>query len=129
MIFERADGRFRSVATMKAGRDKLEIDVGRSEKTFQSSSAFVVQLMELGAQAGVDQTCVQDLECGKHARTSATAHRLFKYTVAVVIVDDQHVIIAGAGRNDKFSGLVRMDLPSGVRVPIHGEDDRAWREE
>ena len=68
----------------------------------------------VGGQAGVDQTCVHNLECGKNARTSATRHRLYKYAVDVEILNDQHVIIAGSGgRNDKFSGLVRMDLPCG----------------
>ncbi len=113
MIFERADGTFRSVASMKAGRDKLEINVGCAEKAFQSSGAFVVQAMELGAQAGVGQTCVYNLEGGKNARTRATMHRLDKYAVAVVVVNDQHVIISGARRKDKLAGLVRMDLPCG----------------
>jgi hypothetical protein len=70
---------------MKAGRrDELEIDVGCAEKTFQSSGAFVVQAMEIGAQAGLDKKCVHNFVCGKNARTSATAHRLNEYAVAVV---------------------------------------------
>ena len=49
MIFEGADGAFRSIASMEVRRDKLKVDVGVTKKSLQSSRAFVVKAMELRA--------------------------------------------------------------------------------
>ena len=56
---------------------------------------------------------MNDLESGKDARSSATAHRFDEDTVAVVIIDNHDVVTACAGRDDKFASLVGMDLARG----------------
>jgi hypothetical protein len=50
------------------------------------------------------------LKRSENARTRATAHGLDKYAVAVVVIDYQHVIVAGAGGDDELAGLVGVDL-------------------
>ena len=48
----------------------------------------------------------------------AIAHGLNNYAVGVVIIDYQHMVVASAGRDNEFSGLVRVNLTGG------GCDDR-----
>jgi hypothetical protein len=48
VVFECADGAFGGVATVDAGRRKLEIDVFLAEELFQGVGAFIVEALEAG---------------------------------------------------------------------------------
>jgi hypothetical protein len=49
MVLERANGSFGSVASMTAGRDKLEINALVHHEVLQDLGSFVVEALELGA--------------------------------------------------------------------------------
>jgi hypothetical protein len=56
---------------------------------------------------------MEHLESSKDAGASATTHGLNQNTVAVVVVQHQDIVVAGAGRDNKFASLVGVNLTSG----------------
>ncbi len=53
---------------------------------------------------------MQDLEGNQNAWASAAAYGFHEDAVAVVIVDNQHVLVSSAGRYDKPVGKIRTNL-------------------
>ena len=53
---------------------------------------------------------MNELEGGEDTRACATAQRFDENAVAVVIIDNKDVIVAGTGCVDKFTGLVGVNL-------------------
>ena len=62
VIFERADCAFGSVAAMDFGGDQLKLDDFRCEESLECLRAFVVEALQLWAEASGDKACVDDSE-------------------------------------------------------------------
>ena len=54
------------------------------------------------------------LERRENAWTGATAHGFNQDAVTVVVVYDKNVIVARAGRDNEFAGLIGVDLSGGA---------------
>jgi hypothetical protein len=68
--------------------------------------------LELGSETGGYEVCVEELKRTEDARAGTIVHRFHEDAVAVVIVDDKNVVVAGTGCNDETTRLVAMDLAS-----------------
>ena len=111
VIFECANCTFSGVAPMDTGRDKLEVDGFFAEKGLQGFGALVVEALELGTMTGGDEAGVNRCERQVDAVGSAVFHWLDEDAIAVKVVNDEDIIVAGAGCHDEAVGLIGMDLP------------------
>jgi hypothetical protein len=64
VILERSDGSFGGVGAVNARRNQLEIDLLAAEECLQSGGTFIVEALELGAEAGGDESVVDGLVGG-----------------------------------------------------------------
>lgn len=113
MVFECANCTFGSIASMEPRRHMLIVDGFVDEKLFKRSGALVVEALELGAQTCGDEPCMQPFIASQDARAGTTSQRFDENTVAIVIKEHKDVVVAAGGRDDKFTSLVGVDLPSG----------------
>lgn len=62
MILERADGTFSGVGSVDARGNKLEVDVLLVHEFLQNAGALIVEALELGSQASMDEAVVDGFE-------------------------------------------------------------------
>ena len=110
MVFEGSDGAFGSIAAMDARWGELEVDRLVPQELLEGDGAFVVEALELGAKAGSAEALVEGLEASEDGRGMAARDGFSKDAIAVVVVDDNQVVIAIARWCNKASGLVGVDL-------------------
>jgi hypothetical protein len=60
-----------------------------------------------------DKACMDDFERVQDASAGTISHRFHEDTVAVVIVNDKNVIVAGTGSDDESARLIGMNLTDG----------------
>ena len=96
MIFEGSDGSFGGVAAMDIGWHKLVGDIFVIEKLLKRRRAFVVEALELWAEAGLAELGVEGFVGGKNGCGSASFHRFGEDAVAVVIIEDEKIVVAVA---------------------------------
>jgi hypothetical protein len=113
VIFERADSTFSCIASMHAWGHKLIVNFIFDKELFESSGAFVVELLELGAEPGSNKPCMQYFVPGQDAWAGATAEGFDKYAITVKVVEDKDVIVAAVGSDNELASLVGVDLASG----------------
>ena len=113
MVFEGSDGAFGGIASMGAGGHKLVLDGFVLKEFFEGGAAFVVEAMEARAEAGADEASMEDAEGVKDGLGGAGLHGFREDGVAVVIVEDKDIVVAGAGWDDEFAGLVGVGLAGG----------------
>ena len=89
------------------------VNVLGGEKHFKCRRAFVVEALEVGAETGGDKAGMEDFECTENALAGTIAHRLHEDAVAVVIVEDQDIIVSGTRCDNKAASLIGMNLPGG----------------
>jgi phosphatidylserine decarboxylase len=113
MIFKGADGSFVGIAAMDAGRAELEVDFFKAEEMFQGfGGALVVETLKAGAQAGGVEFGMEGLLIlpGKDGGARVIFNGFGKDAVAVVVIQDEQVSVAGAGWGNKAAGLVTEDF-------------------
>ena len=113
VVFERSDCTFGGIPAMHVGRSELEVDVVGDHETLEGGGGFVVQALEEGAEAARGQGFVGALESGEDFVAGLASHGLDMDVVAVVVVEDQHVGVAGAGRLDEATSKVGEELACG----------------
>ena len=113
VVLERSDRTFGGVTAMNVGRSELEVDVVVDHEALEGGGCFVVQALEEGAKAARCQGFVGALESGEDFVAGLASHRLDMNVVAVVVVEDQHVGVAGAGRLDEAAGEIGKELAGG----------------
>jgi hypothetical protein len=115
VVLESADGAFGRIGTVKTRRDELEVDVLIVEELPESSGALVVEALELGAEAGTNELIVDGLVRGEDGGTGLAGHGLSVDGVAVVVIQDEELGVAGAGGENEAARLVGEDLAGRVR--------------
>jgi hypothetical protein len=110
VILEGADGAFGGIAAVDAGRGELEVNFLFAEELLQCFRAFKVETLKAGTQAGGVEFGMEGLKSGK----DGGAHEVFdgfgKNDVAVEVVHEEQVIVAGAGRSNESAGLVTEEF-------------------
>lgn len=114
VIFERPDGAFSSIASVHARRGELEVDLFVAKELLEGGGTFVVEALELGAKTGGAESMVEGLVASKDGRGGAIGDGLSQNAVAVVVIEDNHIVIAVARRSNESTGLVRVDLAGGL---------------
>ena len=118
MVFEGADGPFSVVAAMDVRGYQLEFRVLLMEVIFQGLAAFIVE----GVQeqlAAVANKFVVDMFVGfENGGTPTVGDSPNVDRVAVVVVEEKDVVVAGAGWDNKAAGevgerLARAGVPDG----------------
>jgi hypothetical protein len=115
VIFERTDGAFSSIASVHARRGELEVDLFVTQELFEGGGTFVVEALELGAKAGGAEALVEGFVASKDGGGSAAGDGLRQDAIAVVVVEDNHIIIAVARRSNESTRLVGVDLTGGFQ--------------
>ena len=110
MVFERADGAFGGIATVEVWRGKLIVDGLCLEELLEGGGCFVVQLLKYGFEATGGEERVDALVCSEICLAGARLHGLGENHIAVVIVDDEQVRVAGAGRTEEAACCIGVDL-------------------
>jgi hypothetical protein len=113
VVFKGTNGALGSVCAMHAGRDELKVDGFVAQKLFESGGAFVVEALELGAEAGVDEAIVDGFVGSEDGGGCFAGHGFSMDGIAVVVVQQEKLCVAGAGGDDEAAGLVGEDLTIG----------------
>lgn len=98
MIFERADGALGGVASMNSGWDELEVDGFVFHELFHLVGALVVEALDFGLKACLDEAGMDEFVGSEDGGSCPVWHGFCVDGIAVVVVEDEDVIVAGAGR-------------------------------
>ena len=89
------------------------VNVLGTKKRLKRCGALVVETLEAGPKAGGDKAGVEDLKGAEDACAGAIAHGFHEDAVAVIVVEDKYVIVAGTGGKNEPARLVGMNLSGG----------------
>ena len=106
MVFENADGAFCLIASVGMWWYELVVNLVFREEIFEKVGCFVVEALQLWSEAALSEGGVNAFEGGEVVGGGTGLHGLCENHVAVVVVDDEDVVVAVAGRGDKASSLV-----------------------
>ncbi len=96
VVFE-LDDTFSSIVAMHMGQDQLEFHILRHQKIFEGLGGFIVQLLKFGSETGCTKAGVHGTVSLQNRVSTAIRERDCKNTIAVVIIDNENVVVAGAG--------------------------------
>jgi len=113
VVFECADGTFSGIVAMHMGRDQLEIHILCHQKVFEGLGGFVVQPLKFGLETGCTKAGVRSSVSLKNRVSVVIRERDSKDTIAVIVVDNENVIVARAGWRHKFASEIHVGLTSG----------------
>ena len=106
MILESPNRAFGRVAAVDARRDKLESDRFVGEELFERRGTFIVETLESRAKTSTAEERMNSLVAGKDGSGTAILDGLGQNAVAIEIVHDDEVVVAGAGRGHEATGLI-----------------------
>ena len=98
---------------MKTRRDKLEVDVFLHHVLLKDLRGFVVELLEFRLEPARFPKRNNALIRRQNDFFGAILHGFRVNEVAVVVVNDENVLVSTDGRNKETSGGVRVDLAGG----------------
>ena len=110
VIFEGLDCAFSGVATVDAGRSKLVLNAVVKEEVLEYVGAFIVKALELRPKSSAYKFVIAGSKSREDGFRCAIWHWDCIDVVAVIVVEDKHVVVAGARRYDEASRLVSEDL-------------------
>jgi len=113
MIFECSSCALGCVASMEAGRAKLEVNALFHHVLLEDLRGFIVELLEFWLKAARFQERNDTLIHRQNDFFCAILHGFCVNEVAVIVVNDENVRVAADGRNKETSGGVRVDLAGG----------------
>jgi len=113
MIFECPNCALCCVASMKTRRDKLEVDGFLPHVLLKDLRGFVVELLEFRLEPARFPKRNNALIRRQNDFFGAILHGFRVNEVAVVVVNDENVLVSTDGRNKETSGGVRVDLAGG----------------
>ena len=88
----------------------MKVDGFVAEKNLQGNRTFVVEALEVRAEAGGNEAGVQSFERAEDARASAVEHRFHEDAVAIVLVEYKDVVVAATRCNNKPARGIGVDL-------------------
>ena len=110
---EHADGTFSSIVAMHMGHDQLEIHILCHQKILEGLGGFIVQPLKFGSETGLTKAGVRSLVHLQNRVSTAIRERDSKDTIAVIVIDNENVIVARAGWRHKFASEIHVGLTSG----------------
>jgi hypothetical protein len=106
VILEGANGALGHIGTVNTRRDEPEVNVLIMLEFLERSGALVVESLELGAETSTNELIVDSLVRGKDGGTRLVGHGLSMDGVAFVVIQDEQLVVAGAGGKDEMACLV-----------------------
>lgn len=111
MALEGLDDRFSGVAVVDMGWRKLEVNIMVSEEFAEVGGGFVVKLLEARLEATGDKYIIHNLVGGADSLPGSVLHGFSDDGVAVMVVDDEEVVVVATGGRDKeLAREVTVDL-------------------
>jgi hypothetical protein len=92
----------------------------RGHEGLEGCRGFVVETLELRTEAALGEKRMSALIGGQNLGAGLVLHEFDVDSVAVVIVKDEHVVVAGTGGSEKAARLVGVDLTGD---PLVGNKD------
>jgi hypothetical protein len=120
VILEGAYGSFGGITTVQMGGCQLKVDVFRGHEGLEGGRGFVVEALKLWTQAALGKESVSTFVGGQNLRAGLVLHEFDMDGVAIVIVKNEHVVVAGTGGSEETARLVRVDLTGD---PLVGNKD------
>jgi hypothetical protein len=121
VIFKCENCAFCGVASMEVWRGKLEYNVGFIHEGLQSQGGFIFHAFEKGFESMRFKILDSLLVCGNDEGACAIYHGLQVYGIAIVFIDNTHVLMAGDAGCEKYASGVSVNHASGgiaVRVQV-----------
>eukprot|EP00980_Cylindrotheca_fusiformis_P000017 scaffold5_cov98-Cylindrotheca_fusiformis.AAC.4 len=110
VVFEGPDGSFGGIATMDSRWGQLEVDVFLADVFLENGAGFIVKALELGSESAGYQEGVKLLVGSQVFGGCLVEERFGEDRVAVKIVEDHDVAVAGEGVVWEGPSLVGCDL-------------------
>ena len=109
VIFEGPNGSFSGIAAMDIGWGKLIVNTLGLHELLKGCGGFIVQTLELGAEAGGAEVCVQNLVGCHNGLGPTVVEGVGQNDVAVVIVKHHDVVIASTGGDREPPSLIGVN--------------------
>ena len=122
VVFEGLDGAFCRIAAMDVGRGELVVNVFSLEVLFQGIGTLIVKSLEAGTAAGTDESVVELGVASLNDLSFATGKGLNSNVVAVVVIEDEQVVVAFAGGQREAASEITIAATSG-RAVKHGSKE------
>jgi hypothetical protein len=111
VIFEGPDGSLGRVDPVVVGFDELEVGASLSDASFDGLGGFIIEDIKFGFEAVVGQDAIQVLVGAESFGIAAVFHGFNQNSVAVIIIEDQHILVALLGRDRKGAREIGIDNP------------------
>ena len=120
--FEGLDCPFRCISSMRSWGNELVINIIVVQKFFEDLGAFIVEFVEFRSAPSVDEFVIKHFESSENCFCVAIGDGGGINQVAVVIIEDKNVVVAGAGREWETTCLVGVDVAGWGSIHDGGVD-------
>jgi len=114
VVFEGVDCTFGCILAMDMGRDQLEINILSCHKFLEGTGGFIVKALEFGAESCGAKAVVGNLKSGKNGIGMSVFERNSDDAIAVIVIHNKDVIVAGTRGCNKFAGEIHVSLSCGL---------------
>jgi len=114
MIFEGPDCTFGRIPAMDVGQDQLEINILSHHKFLEGMGGFIVKALEFGAESRGAKAVVGNLKSSKNGVGASVFERNSDDAIAVIVIHNKDVIVAGTRGCNKFAGEIHVSLSCGL---------------
>jgi len=105
MVFKCADGTFGCIAAMDVWWHQLKINVYHCKEILEDGGHFIIQVLKVWSQASLTEACMEHLESHQEGASVAVLEQFCQNGIAVMVIEDHNVVVAGAGWGWKFPSL------------------------
>ncbi len=105
---------FSCILAMDMGRDQLEINILSHHKFLEGMGGFIVKALELGVESRGAKVVVGNLKSGKNGIGTSVFERNSDDAIAVIVIHNKDVIVAGTRGCNEFAGEIHVSLSCGL---------------
>jgi len=110
MVFKCGNGMFSCIVAMDIWLHQLKINVCHCKEILEDGGHFIIQVLKVWSQAGLTEACTEHLESHQEGASVAVLEQFCQNGIAVMVIEDHNVVVAGAGWGWNFPSLVCVDL-------------------
>ena len=103
---------FSSIATMNVGRCQLVVNGVSCHVLLQGSGGFIVKTLELRVETSLGKKNDSALVCSNNVMALATFHQFCMDVVAVIIIQNKQVGVAGSRRDKEAASFITVNVAS-----------------
>ena len=128
VVLEGSDGPLRSIAAVHFAGHQLELGMpSERDGLFVGSTGLIVEDLEVHGEAAGEEPCHDGVVGGNAVGVSFSLERLLQNQIAISMIGNHHVLVAGAGLDRKPTGVVGVKFADGNDLDVELVGVQLWR--